>query len=292
MPYLGNIPAEAFSSFDKQTITGDGGASYTLTHPVGSAQEVAIFVNNVRQEPGVAYTVTGTALTMTGNVASTDDFYAIFIGKARLTANPADNTVTAAMLQSDSVTTAKILDANVTTAKILDANVTNAKIDTMAASKLTGALPAIDGSALTNLDLPTDDHVRVTFSGPNISHNTITFLTPTLQAETGGGFSIQNTNEVLPSVSGHYAIVFVSACSITTAGGYTPISYVYKNTSNWNAMTGIRNYSGGSNLDFPTNATIVTMNGSTDFFKFALYQNAGVTGTSSFGTAVIFRLGD
>lgn len=82
MPYLGNIPAENYASFDKQTITGDGGTSYTLTHPVGSAQEVAIFVNNVRQEPGVAYTVTGTALTMTGDVESTDDFYAIFIGKA------------------------------------------------------------------------------------------------------------------------------------------------------------------------------------------------------------------
>jgi len=128
MPYLGNIPAEAFSSFDKQTITGNGGASYTLTHPVGSAQEVAIFVNNVRQEPGVAYTVTGTALTMTGNVASTDDFYAIFIGKARLSANPADNTVTAAMLQSDSVTTAKIAGENVTTAKVAANAITVAKL--------------------------------------------------------------------------------------------------------------------------------------------------------------------
>lgn len=118
MPYLGNIPAEAFSSFDKQTITGDGGTSYTLDHPVGSAQEVAIFVNNVRQEPGVAYTVTGTALTMTGDVESTDDFYAIFIGKARLTANPADNTVTAAMLQSDSVTTAKVAANAITVPKL------------------------------------------------------------------------------------------------------------------------------------------------------------------------------
>ena len=82
MPYLGNIPAENYASFDKQTITGDGGTSYTLSNPVGSAQEVAIFVNNVRQEPGVAYTVAGTALTMTGNVSASDDFYAIFIGKA------------------------------------------------------------------------------------------------------------------------------------------------------------------------------------------------------------------
>jgi hypothetical protein len=94
MPYLGNIPAENYASFDKQTITGNGGTSYTLDHPVGSAQEVAIFVNNVRQEPGVAYTVTGTALTMTGDVESTDDFYAIFIGKAvQTTAVPSDASI-------------------------------------------------------------------------------------------------------------------------------------------------------------------------------------------------------
>jgi len=67
----------------KQTITGNGGTSYTLDHAVGSEQEIEVFVNNVRQEPSVAYTVAGTALTMTGNVASTDDFYVVFQGKAQ-----------------------------------------------------------------------------------------------------------------------------------------------------------------------------------------------------------------
>ena len=82
MPYLGNLPAERFTSFDKQTITGNGGTSYTLDHAVGNEQEIEVFVNNVRQEPSVAYTVSGTALTMTGNVESTDDFYVVFQGKA------------------------------------------------------------------------------------------------------------------------------------------------------------------------------------------------------------------
>jgi hypothetical protein len=69
---------------DKQTITGDGTTGpYTLDHAVGSEQEIEVFVNNVRQEPSVAYTVVGTALTMTGNVASTDDFYVVFQGKAQ-----------------------------------------------------------------------------------------------------------------------------------------------------------------------------------------------------------------
>ena len=86
MPYLGNLPAERFTSFDKQTITGNGGTSYTLDHPVGNEQEIEVFVNNVRQEPSVAYTVAGTALTMTGNVESSDDFYVVFQGKATQTA--------------------------------------------------------------------------------------------------------------------------------------------------------------------------------------------------------------
>ena len=64
-------------------------------------------------------------------------------------------------LASNSVTTIKILDSNitntklasdsVTTAKILDANVTDAKISGMTSSKLSGNLPALNGSALTNL---------------------------------------------------------------------------------------------------------------------------------------------
>ena len=86
MAYLGNTPAARFSAMDKQTITGDGTTGpYTLDFSVGSETEIEVFVNNVRQEPSVAYNVVGTALTMTGNVASTDDFYVVFQGKAQQT---------------------------------------------------------------------------------------------------------------------------------------------------------------------------------------------------------------
>ena len=131
MGYVGNQTSNSYSSMDKQTITGNGGANYTLTHAVANAQEIEVFVNNVRQEAGVAYTVSGTALAMTGNVASSDSLYVIYQGKALQSVVPPDDSVT--------------------TARINDGAVTNAKIDTMAASKLTGALPAIDGSSLTGL---------------------------------------------------------------------------------------------------------------------------------------------
>ena len=95
MPFIGNTPDVNFTSFAKQTITGNGGTSYTLSHAVANENEVEIFVNNVRQEggSGKAYTVSGTALTMTGNVANTDSFYVIFLGKALQTTVPPDGSV-------------------------------------------------------------------------------------------------------------------------------------------------------------------------------------------------------
>jgi hypothetical protein len=89
MGYIGNQTSNSYTSLDKQTITGNGGASYTLDHAVANENEIEVFVNNVRQEPSVAYTVSGTALTMTGNVESSDDFYVVFQGKAiQTTAHP------------------------------------------------------------------------------------------------------------------------------------------------------------------------------------------------------------
>ena len=78
-----------------------------------------------------------------------------------------------------------------------DTTIADADIATgITASKLTGALPAISGAALTDIDNPIDDHLRVTFSGPTVSNNSVTFLTPTLQGQTNGGFTLQNTNEI------------------------------------------------------------------------------------------------
>ena len=96
MPYIGNPPAERFTSFAYQDLTGGSGTSFTLDNAVGNPQEIEVFVNNVRQEPGVAYTVSGTALTMTGSIATTDDFYVVFQGKAIQTAtHPSDRALTA-----------------------------------------------------------------------------------------------------------------------------------------------------------------------------------------------------
>lgn len=109
MGYVGNEPLELYVSKSKQTLTGNGTVGpYTLSHSVSDAKDLEVFVNNVRQEPAVAYTATGTTLTMTGNVLSTDDFYVIYDGFAQGTTAPADGSITSAKLANGSVTQAKI----------------------------------------------------------------------------------------------------------------------------------------------------------------------------------------
>ncbi len=78
MPYVGNPLADAYSARVKQDLTGGSGTSFTLSHAVSSPNDLSIYINHVRQEPTTAYTVNGTALTMTGSVAGTDDFYIIY----------------------------------------------------------------------------------------------------------------------------------------------------------------------------------------------------------------------
>ena len=118
MGYVGNKADSNYSSIDKQVITGNGGTGYTLSHSVANANEIEVFVNNVRQDPGVAYTVNNAALTMTGAVANTDSFYVVFIGKAVQTKVPADGSVGTAKIANAAVSTTKIADGAVTAAKI------------------------------------------------------------------------------------------------------------------------------------------------------------------------------
>ena len=96
MPYLGKPLAFAYSAVSYQDLTGVTGSpvkrGFTLNNSVLNANELEVFVNNVRQEPSVAYTAAGTTLTMTGDVETTDDFYVVYQGMAKQTVTPAAST--------------------------------------------------------------------------------------------------------------------------------------------------------------------------------------------------------
>jgi hypothetical protein len=86
--YLGNQPALSYTSFAKQDFTTSATTSYVLDNPVANENEIALFINFVRQEPTTAYTASGTSLTLTSATSASDDMYAIFLGKAVQTVNP------------------------------------------------------------------------------------------------------------------------------------------------------------------------------------------------------------
>ena len=104
MPFIGNQPAEAFSSFQKQDFTTSATTSYTLDHPVSNQNEIALFINFVRQEPTTAYTASGTSLTLTSATTSSDDMYCVYLGKAVQTVNPPSGSVGSSQVASTIIT--------------------------------------------------------------------------------------------------------------------------------------------------------------------------------------------
>jgi hypothetical protein len=128
MAYIGNSPvAGSFNKLDNISSLFDG---ITLTFPLtvsttptqaGSAQNVLISISGVLQEPGVAYTVSGTNITFSGPPLALDTFFGVVLGDVGDV-----NTVT---------------DGTITTSKIVDANVTAAKLATGAAVSNIGFTP-------------------------------------------------------------------------------------------------------------------------------------------------------
>ena len=104
MPFIGNQPALSYTSFAKQDFTTSATTSYTLNNPVTNENELALFINFVRQEPTTAYTASGTSLTLTSATSSSDDMYCVYLGKAVQTVNPPSGSVGSSQVASTIIT--------------------------------------------------------------------------------------------------------------------------------------------------------------------------------------------
>jgi len=95
MPYLGNQLEGNYTSFETQTITGDGSTGYTLSNAVTNGKELLVYINNVKQEEGSgkSYTASGTTITFSDAVASTDSCYVVYLGRTSQTVSPPDGSL-------------------------------------------------------------------------------------------------------------------------------------------------------------------------------------------------------
>ena len=128
MAYIGNIPAEAYTNTVKDSFNGTGSATaFTLSQPTVT-NDVRVVVENVVQDPTVAYSVSGTTLTFTSAPPSgTANIYVVHLGAAVMTAIPpseiADATVFASNVTVQGAFTSQGIDDNATsTAMTLDAS--------------------------------------------------------------------------------------------------------------------------------------------------------------------------
>ena len=95
MPFIGKQPTAGFASIVKDDFTPNGSTTaFTLSKQVANANDIAVFLGNVRQEPTDAYTVSGTTLTMSEAPDAGLNFYVLHIaGTVESSVVPADGTI-------------------------------------------------------------------------------------------------------------------------------------------------------------------------------------------------------
>lgn len=136
MPYIGKSPVGGgFHKLDN--LTASATATYALTlggaaYYPETANQLLVSLNGVIQAPQDSFTVSGSNLIFDTALTASDSIdFVVALG--------------------DVLGVGSVTDGAVTTNKIANGAVTDAKIAAMSASKLSGALPAIDGSALTGI---------------------------------------------------------------------------------------------------------------------------------------------
>jgi len=149
MPFIGQQPITgAYSVLDD--ITTSATATYNLqlnggAYSPASANNLLVSLNGVIQKPGSSFTISGSQITFSSALTSSDSIdFIIALGDVLSVGTPTDGSVGTASLAPSAVTDAKIASG-------------------ISSSKLTGALPALDGSALTGTDATTVyDQFRLT----------------------------------------------------------------------------------------------------------------------------------
>ena len=261
MPFLGVEPVQEFASVAKQTITGDGSTSYSLNHSVSSANDLAVFVNNVRQEPTSAYTASGGTITFTSALASTDSCYVMYIARTFSSATETNDLTSA-------VTWANVPDANITQSSVTQhqaaLSITESQISDL------GTIQAVASGTLAN--------------GETVIMNSNGTVSGITETPLGG-----------PTVAGT-AVVFNGTSSFNITAAYDSnaqkVVIVYRDGGNSNYGTAVVGTVSGTSISFGTPAVFNT---NTSYFTDIVYDSNAQKvvifyrdgGNSDYGTAVV-----
>ena len=190
MAYQGNRPAEAYSSFQKQDFTTSATTSYTLDHKVANENELALFINFVRQEAGTAYTASNNTLTLSSATSASDDMYCIYLGKAVQTVNPPSGSVGSSQVAASIITGQTALGA------------TPADTDELLISDA-GTLKRVDYSYLKSANTPMfSAYIN---GNQSISNNTATTVAYNTEVfDTGSDFNNSTYKWTVPETAKYF----------------------------------------------------------------------------------------
>ena len=218
MAYVGNSPASNFASVTKDTFSGDGSTTAFTLSKAATTNGVAVFVENVRQEPTTAYAVSGTTLTFTAAPvsASGNNIYVLHHNAPASTAtHPAGQDLTAAnstMTGTLAVTGTSTLTGNVALGGTLDMN---------------GAELILDADGDTSITADTDDQIDFKVGGDDkmkiLSGGSVGFGTTANFGGFGGSTSGLTFASAAPAYSLHETDVDKDA-QFAMGGG---IVYIY-----------------------------------------------------------------
>ena len=217
MSYIGNQPAANFASVTKDLFSGDGSTTAFTLSKAATTNGVAVFVENVRQEPTTAYAVSGTTLTFTAAPvsASGNNIYVLHHNSPASTAtHPSAQalTATSGTFSAGVSGTTGTFTGTVTAGSTLDMNGTELILDA-------------DGD--TSITADTDDEIHFKVGGSDkmkiLSGGSVGFGTTSNFGGFGGGTSGLTFAATAPAYSLHETDVDKDA-QFAMGGG---IVYIY-----------------------------------------------------------------
>jgi hypothetical protein len=258
MAYIGNTATTQAFTPAVDYFNGDGATvAFTLSKPVASVAQVQAVIENVPQNPGSAYTVSGNTITFTSAPPSgTSNIYVYYTSPITQVIAPSQGTVGTSILQDGSVTSAKL--ATLTT------------------------LPAPSSNTLT---LPSASGV---IDRLNRAGNVLQVVSAT----TAGTVSTSSTSfvqtglevSITPSSASSKILVIASYnMNLLTSGNWVETT-LYRGATNVGATRGFNGIYFGNTVDIHTPASLVYLDSpnTTSATLYEIYIRANSSGTVNF----------
>ena len=262
MPFIGQEPQiGAYHVLD--SITASATATYNLQLNGGafspaSANHLLVSLNGVLQKPGASFNVSGSQITFSSALTSSDNInFIMALGNVLDVGTPTDGTVNAGKLAANAVTTAKIADDAVTGAKIED----NPTI----AGQLSEA-----GKEYFKIVLSTD------MTGlADVSSNVVDYASNgTIKHDTKSKWDASNNAYEFDSATGLYLITMsagIRSNTVQTESLYDVYSRVQFSADNFSSTITNEDIEFGASSR-PTDSAS-HMQGSVTFFQQSIYKN-------------------